>query len=64
MKHKEAQVEAPPQKLGQSILDRIARHSCVTLQTQGSKLYLMGFKTAIQDALDEIGKANKSDLIS
>ena len=60
----EAQVEAPVEKLSQGILDSIARHSCVTLQTHGSKLCLMGFKTAIQDALDEIGKVISSpDLI-
>jgi len=60
----EAKVEAPVEKLSQGILDSIARHSCVTLQTQGSKLCLMGFKTAIQDALDEIGKVISSpDLI-
>ena len=60
----EAQVEAPVEKLSQSILDSIARHSCVTLQTQGSKLCLMGFKTAIQDAMEEIGKVISSpDLI-
>ena len=52
----EAQVEAPVEKLSQGILDSIARHSCVTLQTHGSQLCLMGFKTAIQDALDEIEK--------
>ena len=61
----EAQVEAPVEKLSQSILDSIARHSCVTLQAAvGSKLCLMGFKTAVQDALDEIGKVISSpDLI-
>ena len=62
----EAQVEAPG-KLSQSILDSIARRSCVTVQTRhscGSKLCLMGFKTAIQDALDELGKVISSpDLI-
>ena len=60
----EAHVLAPAEKLSQSILDSIARQSCVTLQTDGSKLCLRGFKTAIQDALDELGKVISSpDLI-
>ena len=47
-----------------NVLDKIARQTCVTLWIEGSELYLMGFKTAIQDALDEIGKAISSpDLI-
>ena len=47
-----------------NVLDKIACETCVTLWIEGSELYLMGFKTAIQDALDEIGKAISSpDLI-
>ena len=60
----EAQVEAPADKLTQNILDNIACHTCVTLRTQGSKLCLTGFKTAIQDAMAEIEKVISSpDLI-
>ena len=51
----EAKVEAIVEKLRQGILDSIA-----PLQTQGFKLCLMGFKTAIQDALDEIRKVISS----
>jgi hypothetical protein len=47
-----------------NVLDKIACETCVTLWIEGSELYLMGFKTAIQDALDEIGKVISSpDLI-
>lgn len=60
----EERVKGPAKQLDQNVLDKIARQTCVTLWIEGSELYLMGFKTAIQDALDEIGKAISSpDLI-
>jgi len=60
----EERVKGPAKHLDQNVLDKIACETCVTLWIEGSELYLMGFKTAIQDALDEIGKAISSpDLI-
>lgn len=50
----EERVTGPANQLDQNILDKIACETCVTLWIEGSEVYLMGFKTAIEDALAEM----------
>ena len=51
-------------QIPRNMLDKIACETCVTLRIEGSELCLLGFKTAIEDALAEIKRVISSpDLI-
>lgn len=60
----EARVKGPAKQLDQTMLDKIACETCVTLWIEGSELCLVGFKTAIEDALAEIRRVISSPDLS